>query len=797
MIGYNVKITFRIMGRQRLFTAINVIGLGIGLVCFVLFFLSWRYERSFDRFHASADRIYRVEMDWGEFGKVERTARSFPGMAMAVREEIPQIEYVARLRPFRKSVVRREDKIFLENGVSVADREIFDIFTIPVKDGDVGEILAGPDSVVLSESAAKKYFGDEDPIGKTLNIALNWGVNRTRAYDFSVAGVMADLPSNSTYRFDFLIPAEIMNRFLDDPEYLATWRAMPDFTTFVRAREDAPIADIEDVLTGVVQTRSGRDSIQSMVLNPLTSLHKSDPSLSKYLAIFGTIALIVLLLACVNSINLSTAQAMKRIKEVGVKKIAGADRSRLIRQFMTESFLMVTVALAAALVTLELILPAFRTMAGRELRVQEITNPGLLAALAGIGLVVALASGLYPAFYLSGIRPVELFGKSRTEKTSRSLLGKGLVFVQFAFLGILLAGTLAVARQLTYIENADLGMNKDNIMVLRMDDVRLLEKDSNEVLRNELEELPSIKNISSLFVAPPNLNTEIQIRAEDASDSQRMFWILQSGDAEYLETFSVELLEGRNISPGPVSRELNEVLVNETAVRRLGSKSPIGRKIRIYFHGEKYNSAVIVGVIKDFHGRSLHHPIEPLIIEKTTWGTQICLRIQDANTEKAVTAVSEVWKRIFPDNPIDYFFLEDGFRAAYRSEERLGLITRTFSGLAFFIACLGLFGLVSFSTERRRKEMGIRKVLGANFVQLLGLFFRDFSWPVLLSNIAAWPIAFMAIQRWLRGFAFRTNTPIWIFIVGGVVTVSIALLTVWLQVQRAHRLNPVESLRYE
>ncbi len=797
MIWHHLKIAVRIMLRQRFYSLLNIFGLSVGLACFIIFFLSWRYERSFDGYHNNADRIHRVEMEWTEFGIGQRTTRTFPAFAEEVVREFPQIEHATRLRPFRKSVVMAGDRIFNESRLSVADPSIFHVLTLPLVTGDPEKVLAGRASVVISESAARKYFGPDNPMGNILRIALTWGVNRTREFDFEITGIMADSPPNSSYRFDFLLPVEIMNSFLDDPEYSTTWKSMPDFTTLVLLARGASPADIENGIREMTVSRSGRDSIVKMFLTPLTEVHRSDPNLSKYLAIFGTIALVVLLLAAVNTINLSTAQAVRRIKEVGVKKIAGADRRRLVQQFMTESFLASAVSFVLALIIVEFSLPGFAAATGREIRVDALGGPLLWSGLLSIVGLVALASGFYPAVFLSRIRPVELFSKSRTERTSRSLIRKSLVFAQFSALGTLLIGSMVVSKQLSFIRNARLGMDKDDIMILRMDDVRFQMNDSFGVFKNEVERLPVVKRISYMFTTPPNLDTEIQIAREDSPDAQRMVWSLQSVDDGYLETFSIRLIEGRNLSSVPHNGEVSEVLVNETAARMLGLKSPVGVRLRAYIHGDRFNSLEIVGVVENFHGRSLHHPINPLILEKTTWGTLACLKIEGDSVERAVTDIAAVWKRLFPYQPIDHYFLEDEFRTAYRSEERLNLVARSFSVMAVIIACLGLLGLVAFSTDQRRKEVGIRRVLGSSSARLIALFAGDFFKPILLANLVAWPVAYLLAQGWLRGFVYRTEVPLWLFPVSGVLTAVIAFATIQFHVLRSVRRNPVESLRYE
>jgi len=810
----------RMLRRNRLHAVVTITSLAVGMTCFVLFYFSWQYERSFDRYHPGAGRIYRVNRSIEVNPGRPMIADQVGALAPALTANLPEVEAATRWYQFPDAVTRREGgELRPVAGVYAVDDQFFKVFPIRALAGDTERALSNRASILLSRRTAGAVFGDEDALGKPLKLAvLDRSLMRfrqdqgstslwdERSYD--VAAILPDPPSNSTFAFDVLIPIEAAAGLYEEAGYesvLSTW-GYGWATTFARLRPGAALAGLAgkiDLLKAAntpAQPKEEEQIKELTVLAPLVGLHLADAASVKYLYIFGTIASIVLLLACFNAVNLTTSRVFSRSREIGLKKVAGASRRQLIIHFLTESLLACVAALVLALAAVSLLIPVFRYLSGRGLVLAEIGLGPLAVGLAAIVLFAAAVSGGYPAYLLSAVKPVDLFTKHRTPGTSRSSIRKGLVFAQFGISGILLIMTLAVSRQMSFIRQADLGMNVDGVAILRLDSQVASAAGVEGVLKEDLLKSVGIAAVSALSEVPPAVQGEIQVKPGGRTDAEKSAWRHLSTDHDFLDVFRIRLKEGRFFSRDFPSDRKNSAVINESAARLLGPGPALGKTIQAIVQKVQVLrfDFTVVGVVEDFHTRPLHDAMEPLLILLGDGGFgSMAVKMEPGREPAGMDAIRDRWRTVVPDSELRLSLLKEDVGRAYGNEERLMALTRGFAEVAVFIGCIGLFGLAAFGTAQRRKEIGIRKVLGASPSRLFGAFAGEFAKPVFLSNLAAWPVAFFLARSWLREFAYRATLPVWIFIAGGAAVLAFALLAIGGQLVRAARENPIESLRQE
>ena len=797
------KIAFRKIRRQKGYSFINVVGLAIGMACSILILLWIQDELSYDRFHDKANQIYRVTQVRGaERRKIAYTA---PSTAQALLDDFPEVLSVTRIDIWpTHRLVSYEEKKFLEKGIIEADPSIFDVFMISFIRGNPKTALVNPDSIVITEKTAEKYFGDEDPIGKILVF------NRGNAY--KVTGVVRNYPRNSHFNFDMILPLVV-----DNPH----WRDHCLFT-YIVLQEKYPPSKLEAKFPDFILRNWGsqferetgskledhlkkEENYYGFWLQSLTDIHLkstdiTDNSKTKgdivYVYIFSIIALFVLIIACINFINLSTARSANRTKEVGLRKVVGSSKSSLIRQFLVESVVLSFISLFFALIIVEATLPAFCNLVERELSVGYFKDPLVLPGLLFLALFVGLMAGAYPAFYLSSFQPVAVLKGKLKSGTEGKMLRNVLVGFQYTISIFILISTFVVFRQLKYVQNAKLGLNKEQVLVIHR--ANSLGK-KGETFKQELLRYPGIKCVSNTSSLPGRHFNANSYRLEGTPATEKYTLYSMYADQNLAELLDLEIVDGRFFSR-EIASDSHAIVINETAVRRLGLTAPVGKRFHKEYGGAKEEEfAEIIGVLKDIHFHSLHDKIAPMAFRyfDGTWGFYTSVRIEAHDINETIKFIEKTWNDLSSEQPFVYSFLDDDFDSLYRAEQKTGKIFILFSILSVFIACLGILGLVSFMTEQRTKEIGIRKVLGASVSGIVLILSKQFTRCVLFANVIAWPAAYYFTHKWLQGFAYRISIGWGVFVFSAAIALIIAVLSVSVQTIKAATMNPVDCLRYE
>jgi putative ABC transport system permease protein len=795
-----LKVALRNIKRHTGYSLINVAGLAIGMTCCILILLWVQDERSYDRYHENPDRIYRLCLD-ANVGTQLRAPVTMAPAGPAMISEFPEVVNAARIvRPGRVSV-KYGDRLFQEEDIGYADNSVFDIFTFPFISGDPKTALATPYSVVITEDMAMKYFGDEDPLGKSLRI--------DDETDFTVTGVAKNVPSNSHFSFNMLRSFETLYR--ENPELMEAWVAAR-FYTYLLLAENSDHKKLEQKFAPFVDRHMGDilgaiGGTVKLFLQPLARIHlysdfERDLSAGgdiTYVYLFSGIALFVLLIACFNFVNLATARSATRAREVGMRKTLGAGRGKLIAQFLGESLIYSFISIALACLLLELALPLFNSLAQRELSLNYFQRPWLIPGLAGLALVVGLLAGCYPAFFLSSFKPVRVLKGTWSKTASGSGFRRVLVVAQFVISIALIIGTITIYNQINFMKNKKLGFDKEHVLVIP--GMNQATRQSYLSIRDELMNIPGVRAVGASSLVPGRGLTKSLFLPEGFSEDQPQTMDFLIVDPDYIPTMGMEIATGRNFSADLATDSTESAIINETAARRFGWDNPIGKTFRLLSPpgaGGETQIVNVIGVVKDFHLQSLHQKIEPQIIFYDLGGIDhISVRISPDNITHTIDLLRTRWKDIDPERPFHYLFLDESFDSQYRAEERFGTITLYFSLLAIFIGCLGLFGMSSYTVEQRTKEIGVRKVLGATVAGIVLLLSKEFTRWVLVANLIAWPIAYYAMSRWLENFAYRVDINMTAFALAGTAALAIAIATVSYQAIRAALTNPVETLRYE
>jgi len=797
-----IKTAFRSLKRHKGYSFINLLGLAIGIACCILILLYVQDEFSYDRYALDYEDIYRIvlSVQTPERGELN-VARTPPPWGPSLAEDYPEVESYVRFKtPMVSWLVSNEavDKRFHEKGFYFADHTVFEFFSLPMLSGDPQTALVEPRTVVLTETAAQKYFGDEDPMGRTLRL--------DNTYDFQITGVIEDVPRHSHFDFDILASISTLGVIpIYGGDVYLTWRSgmVPDLYTYVRLRKGAAPEELENKMPEFLARYMGEVlSRINVQFNPRLQIHLHSNleaeiranSDFRYIYIFSAIALFVLVIACINFMNLSTARSASRAQEVGMRKVIGAEKRQLILQFLGESMLMAFLALILAVVLVTVFLSFFNSLSGKQLSL-SLDNPLAVLGFVGVTLLVGLLSGSYPAFFLSSFEPVAVFRGSLRAGRSNARLRKFLVVFQFALSIVFIIGTGVVYRQLHYVQNKVLGFDKEQVVVLPMGDPRA--RQVYLTFKDRVLQSPHVLALSGTNSVPGGLINVMLLLPEGAEVGNEVTMEAFFVDHDFVKTMGLELAAGREFSLEYSTDATEAFILNETAVRQLGwGDQPLDKGITI----QGFRRGRVIGVVQDFHAKSLHQRIEPLIIQIAPDADaflQLVARITPGNIEGALDDIREAWGQVYPNDPFVYSFLDEDFDSLYRSERMRGRIFLTFSALAVMIACLGLLGLASFTAEQKTKEIGIRKVLGASEASIVRLLSMEFIRLVLLAGVIAWPLAYLAMHSWLGNFAYRIKMPLIIFLLAGITAVVIALATVSFQAVRASLVDPVDSIRTE
>lgn len=801
------KITIRKIRRQKVYSFINIFGLTIGMACTILILLWVQDEQSFDKHHEKADRTFRVGTQFGPTSDM-RGAFTAPPMAKAMLDEFPEVLHAVRLDLWDKNiVVRHGEENFTQKDLVGADGSIFDVFTIPFIQGNPSTALTQPGTIVITEDTAHKYFPDENPMGRTLSIGYK---------DYQITGIVENCPLNSHFNFE-MITSLVTEPLSRDPEWdghcYFTYIVLPEgyppsrleakFPEFIK-RHYGPEVQREMGIS-FEDYYDGQENYYGYWLQPLREIYLL-PGVGDNLArsgsktsifIFTLIAVFILIIACINFMNLSSAKATSRAAEVGVRKVMGSGKSQLVRQFLSESIILSFIALLISIGVVEVVLPAFNSFSGKHMSLQVFQNVFILIGLIGLALSTGILAGLYPAFLLSSFRPVSAM-KGRIKMPLKSgWFRKGVVIFQFSVSLFIILGALVIFRQLKFVHNASLGFDKENIVVVHRASSLRLRISS---FRQELMSHSNILCISNTNTLPGRHYDDNDHRLEGEPTKQYPIYTMY-GDFDFAELLNLEVVRGRYFSRDIFTDANSAVVINEAAVKELGLKEPVGKRFYKEFGNAKEGEFVtVIGVVKDIHFQSLHQKIYPMIIRPyptEAAGRYVSIKIRPEKTSETLGYIENKWKEHSGGQPFEYSFLADDLDTLYRVEQRTGQLFTLFSLLAVLIASLGLFGLASYTAEQRTKEIGIRKVLGSSVSGIIVLLNMEYAKLVLLANIFAWPLAYYLMHRWLQNFAFRTNLGIDLFLFSAVAVLFIALLSVSFKSFLAAISNPVDSLRYE
>ena len=800
MLRNSLKIALRNLWRNKVFSSINVIGLAVGLASCLLLFMYIAHELSYDDFQQKADRLVRVTMEYSMEGRVAKIPVTGTKVAPEFGRQFPEVESGVRMIN-REAVVLNGDRQFSEKRLVFADSAFFTLFSFPLLKGNPQTALAGPNLLILSETTAQTYFGMDNPIGKTLRINTGGSFR-----DYSVTGVVADCPANSQIKYDLLAS------FMTLPAAKSEEWYSSNYATYLLLHKPQDITHLQAKIPGFMKTQFSRDEMSAgsyltYNLEPLRRVHlHSDVEGSfepngdlTYLYIFGSIALLILLIACVNYINLATSRAVERAQEVGVRKVMGARQEQLFGQFIGESVLVTSMAIVLALLLASLTLPLFNALSDRQFSFGVWFQPGNLLVLLGVGVVVSFVAGGYPALVLARYQPIRVL-KGHLKTTGAGQFRRALIVFQFAITAFLIVSTLLVRNQLAFIQHKKLGYSKDHVLMLPVD------KQVNEKIRtikSEFRQNADVQQVSLASESPVFINGGYGMRRPNMPTGQNKMVAGLSIDEDFVPAMSLHLVAGSNLNAADmnrISRTDNDSLtrsrfvLNEAAVKELGwtPQQAIGQRLDVNGRlGE------VKAVVADFHFASMKEKIGPLVLFPQNGGEILLVKLSGSQLPNTLQFLENKWRALVPDRPFSYEFMDEEFNKLYTAETRTGRIFSVFAFLSIFLACLGLFGLSAYTTAQRTKEIGVRKVLGASVPSIVALLSKDFLKLVIIAILIASPIAWWAMDKWLRDFAYKIDIEWWVFALAGLLAVGIALLTVSVQSVKAALMNPVKSLRSE
>lgn len=803
MLKNYLNIALRNLRKNKIYSFINIFGLAIGIACFIVIGLYVYNELSYDRYHKNADKIYRVGVTLKLNGiTYDEASIPFPA-AEVLQSDFPEVKNSFRLfKEVLFPLVKYGDYKFSEQKFYFADKSIFEVMDFEFVKGNPTTALEGINSVVITESTAEKYFGKQDPIGKTLLYE--------NESELIVTGVIKDVKSNSHFTFDFMASLNFMLKSWDNDWgvdgrhrgwlWTGAW-------TYLQLNDENSVKALSRKLPGFIDKYFPERYKTGAKLNlqPISDIHlysALDNELEQnssilYVYIFLTVAFFILFIACINFINLSIAQSNNRANEVGVRKVLGAHKSQLIFQFLGETIISSFLAMLLALALVELITPLFNELLEKPLSISLYNNYYGIPAICLITILTGVISGIFPALFLSNFSPVKIFKKNIGLNFSNEFLRKALVTLQFSISVFLIIAIGIIYQQLGFINSKKLGFDKEKVLFVKSrNDV----DKKFDALRNELLKNNSVVNVSATTDIPGKGANSIRFVPEGFSRNDPLMLPISQVSYEFFETMDIKIIEGRSFSRKFPSDVKEAFILNKKAIENIGWKDdPVGKKFEMFAAGKNEigMSGYIIGVVDDYHFESLHTEVKPLVLNLTNNYTYYVIRLDEGDLSSQIDLVENTWKKFSPDWPFEFFFLDKNLEQSYNNDKRLGKLINYFTLLAIFIACMGLFGLVTFAAEKRSKEIGIRKVLGASVSSIIKLLSADFVKIVLTANIIAWPVAYYFMDKWLQSFAYRINIGWWVFVLAGGIALLIALATVSYQAIKAATINPVESLRYE
>ncbi|MFT3934992.1 MAG: ABC transporter permease [Chitinophagaceae bacterium] len=784
-----LKIAFRNIVRHKAYAAINIAGLAIGMAASIFILLWVQNESSYDKFHKNANEIYRITADASGF----KAAVNCAGMPAGLQQQMPVIKNYVRLSHRETILLENGIRKFEEKNVFYADSTFLQVFSFPLIKGDAATALQRPDALLITEDMAKKYFGAADPIGKTLK--------KDNGDNVTVTGVLANIPSNSHLQFDFILPiAAIASTDRDLKNNV--WNSF-NFYGYVQLDKNfsatkASLQKLEKQMDAIYKQHEPNGIKVSFQLQPLTSIHLQ-PALqvdlpghgnAQYVSIFFIVAIVILIVACINFMNLATARSARRAKEVGLRKVVGAVRGQLIGQFIGESMLISFFALLAAIAIVALCLPLFNNLAGKQLSF-HLLDGKILFSLIGIALITGIISGSYPALFLSGFKPVKVLKGNLKLTGGNTLFRNGLVVMQFIISIVLLAGTAVIYNQLQYIKHRNPGFVKENLLYMPMSGEMW---NKQQALKTELLSNPLTSNYAIVSELPVNIMSgDIDVKWEGKDPNSQVVIPSLAVDEHFIDVFQMNILNGRNFAKTLIA-DSNNYIVNETAVKLMGFTvaNVVGKPLS--FYGRK---GMIIGVVKDFNFKPIQQAIEPLVLRTNNWGGTVIIRAKGGQTEATIKALAAISQQLIPARPFSYNFLDQDLANLYKGEQQMGSIFNLFAILAIFISCMGLYGLSAFMAQQRTKEIGVRKVLGASVFNIVYLLSTGFTRLILIATAIAIPLSWFAINSWLRGFAYHVEISWLVFAFASLAALFIAWLTVSYESVKAAVSNPVKSLRTE
>ena len=801
MLENYFKVALRNISKHKFYSTLNISGLALGLAACTLIGLYVVDELSFDKFHNDHEKIYAVGLHGKIAGQEVFTSNSSAPIAAAMMAEIPGVESAVRVRNWSNVVVKYQDKAFTETQVLFADSNFFKFFTFPLIEGDPDLVLKDVNAIVMTKAAATRYFGNEPAVGKIVTAGND---NES----FKVTGIVDKIPGNSQIQFDIIV-AGSADESMKDPGWTNN-----GLYTYFKKNPQTTLASVDEKLDGFVTQHVGpsleagfgisfsdfkkNGGVYQLYAYRMTDQHLFQAELQdgispksdiKYVYILGAVGAFILVIACINFMNLSTARSANRAKEVGLRKTLGSQRSRLIAQFLSESFVYVLIATLLALGAAYLLIPSFNLISGKQLDFNSLLTPVMITGIVLTFVVVALLAGSYPAFYLTSFKPVDVLkGKVRAGMRSKGIRS-GLVVVQFTISITLIITTMIVYQQLNYLQEKNIGMDKQNVLILR--NARRLTTNM-DAFKESLLQHPGIVSASYTNNVFPGVNNTTVFRTA-GTDQDRILGSYYA-DYDHLKTLKIELAEGRYFSPDFPS-DSTACLVNEAGVKELGWTDPIGQKLTNY-NGAGPFDMTVVGVMKDFNFESFKSGVRPLVIQLRKQSNNILIRYEGP-ASNTVEQTEKLWKELSANEPFEYAFLDQNFDELFREEQRLGQVFTVMTGIAIFVACLGLLGLASFTAEQRTKEIGIRKVMGASVSSVSALLSREFMILVGVSFVIAVGVSWYAMNNWLSTFAYRIELGVAVFIIAGTAAALIAWATVSYHFIKAARANPSDSLRYE
>ena len=798
MIKNYFKTAWRNLAKNKTHSFINIAGLTIGLTCCLLIALYIQHELSFDKFEEKGNRIARVIMQYSFDGSSESNEGNYTSVRVAAvfPKTFPEVESAIKMTEYSR-VVRYDEKMFDEKNFMYADSNFFDIFSFRLLSGNIHDALSAPYDVILTESTAKRYFGNSDPVNKTLRVGTDSNLYR-------VTGVMQDCPSNSQIQFDLLASFSSLGITAD---YADTyWDA--NYTTYLLLRNKNAIGPLQAKLPAFMKKEmEGKGATVNFHLEPFNKIHLYSPYDSfvpnnsiTYIYILAAVALLILIIACFTYVNLSTARSLERAREVGVRKVIGALKNQLFWQFINESFLLSLIAVLLSLFLSALLLPSFNSLSNQQLQAQALFSLPFILFSISVAIIISFLAGIYPALILTKFQPVKVLKGAFKNTASGQVLRKSLIVFQFAISVFLIVSTFIVQQQLYFIQHIKLGYDRDHVIVLPIDDKMV---NNLAVIKQQFRQNPDVLSVSACSNTPVQGGGGFSMRSALMPEDKQMAVMADRVDEDYVTTVGLQMIAGRNFTSQDIKDASNDdyqkniyhFILNESAAKQLGWTAQEAPGKKMFLGNER--PGIVAGVVKDFHFESLHTPIKPFVLFPETWKRQLLVKVSGAHLQQTISHLESSWKTLVPYRPFEFHFLDEDYNKLYSSEIRLGTIMDLFAGIAIVLACLGLFGLSAYTVQQRFKEIGIRKVLGGSVSNIVITLSRDF---ILLTGIAifiAIPAAWWASAKWLQGFSYRTSVTWNVFVIAALATILLAIITVSFQAIKAAIANPVKSLRTE